>query len=74
MSRLSALLYKSKWGPKKRYYRTLTRANPTAAEWREVWGKPGGERGMFCVDASWPDLLVEHKACANPLPPLAGRT
>ena len=68
VQRLPGRLCRSRYGPKKRYYRTLIGATPTQAEWMEVWGLPGCQGGMMCEQVSWEGMLSEHKECAEPLP------
>ena len=55
-NRISTLLCRSRYGPKKRYFRTLRGANPIAQEWLEAWQLPGAEGGMLCSRTQWDEI------------------
>lgn len=46
VQRLVTALCISKFGPKKRFFRTLVGSQPTEMEWLEAWGKDGASGGM----------------------------
>eukprot|EP00974_Lingulodinium_polyedra_P016953 1645901-Lingulodinium_polyedra.AAC.1 len=67
VGKLARRIARTKYGPKRRYYRTLKTSMPTKAEWMEVWKGEGGEGGVKCTEVQWnaPQQQQEEERAAD---------
>ena len=58
----------SKFGTKKKDYRTVQQSLPTREDWKELLQQPGAQGGMLAHVENWDQMRQEHQEEAQPLP------